>query len=296
MKKQSAIIFGCNGYLGRNMVAYLQQMGWQISGADIQIEGFQSDFSYSSIDVTSEEVMSKIDLQPFQLIFFFSGLTGTWKGFEIPDEYLHVNELGLINLLRQMQQQNATGRIVFPSTRLVYKGVQNYPLRESETLLPLTPYAVNKLACEQYLYAYKNAFNIGYTVFRLCIPYGNLTEETDSYGTIGFFEKMGSNGQPISVFGDGSLKRTFTHMKDIVRNMLNVSQMQQSNGEVYNMGGETFSLLDVATMVAKKYKVPVTHTNWPENAAKIESGDTIFNCEKIEAVGAKTTISLLQFY
>lgn len=296
MNKQQAIVFGCNGYLGRNMVFYLQHNNWQVHCADIQAEAFQAGLNYSSIDVSCGDVILGLDLKPYQLIFFFSGLTGTWNGFEIPEKYLRVNELGLLNLLSQMQQQKATGRIIFPSTRLVYKGVKDLPLRETDELLPLTPYAVNKLACEQYLHAYKNAFDISYNVFRLCIPYGNLTDAANSYGTIGFFEKMASSGQPISVYGDGCLKRTFTHMKDVVGNMLKVALMPETNGEIFNIGGETFSLFDVANMVAKKYNVSVVLTDWPENAAKIESGDTIFNSEKIEAVGGNTSTSLLQDY
>lgn len=287
MKK--AMVFGCNGYLGRNMCWYLQQQGWTVTGADIQPSGFQNGFEYYSIDVADASSVAQIDLATFELIFFFSGLTGTWNGFEQADTYLRINELGLLHFIRQYQQQQAKGRIVFPSTRLVYKGIANTPLKETDELLPLTPYAVNKIACEHYLAAFKKACGIHYTIFRLCIPYGNLTDATSSYGTIGFFESMAAKGQPISLYGDGQLKRTFSHMLDIVTAMLQVATMDETDGEIYNLGGETYSLLEVAELVAKKYGSTVAFAEWPAQAAIIESGDTIFDSTKIEALGIRTT-------
>jgi UDP-glucose 4-epimerase len=290
MKK--AIVFGCNGYLGRNMSWYLQQQGWTITGADIQPIGFQDSFDYYCIDVADAGSIAQVNLSHFELIFFFSGLTGTWNGFEQAESYLRINELGLLHFIRQYHQQNATGRIVFPSTRLVYKGIANTPLKETDELLPLTPYAINKIACEHYLAAYKKAWGIHYTVFRLCIPYGNLTDATSSYGTIGFFESMASKGQSISLYGDGQLKRTFSHMQDIVTALLQVSTMDMADGETYNLGGETFSLLEVAELVAKKYGTTIAFAEWPSQAAIIESGDTIFDSTKIEALGISTSKKL----
>jgi len=71
--------------------------------------------------------------------------------------------------------------------------------------------------------------------------------------------------------------------------MLQVATMDETDGEIYNLGGETYSLLEVAELVAKKYGSTVAFAEWPAQAALIESGDTIFDSTKIEALGIRTT-------
>lgn len=88
-----------------------------------------------------------------------------------------------------MKESGSTARIVFPSTRLVYKGQQNVLLKEDAEKAPNTIYALNKLACEYMLAMYQKAFGIHYTIFRICVPYGSLIKSGTSYGTLGFFAK-----------------------------------------------------------------------------------------------------------
>ena len=105
-----------------------------------------------------------------------------------------------------------------------------------------TIYAVNKLACEGYLYAYRQSFDIPYTIFRICIPYGNLIEGDYSFGTVGFFLKMAQQRcKDITLYGGGHNKRTFTHMSDLCYQLIMASQKPESNGEIYNIGGEILS-------------------------------------------------------
>ena len=128
---------------------------------------------------------------------------------------------------------------------------------------------------------YKNLFNFRYTIFRICVPYGNLFEKC-SYGTVSFFLDRALNNQAITIYGDGSLKRTFTHVLDICRQILEVAKQSVSDGECYNIGGETYSLNEVANYFAGKYGVKVQHVVWPEKTLLIESGDTIFKSDKIK--------------
>jgi len=140
-----------------------------------------------------------------------------------------------------------------------------------------TIYALNKLACEYLLAMYKKAFDIHYTVFRICIPYGSLIESETSYGTIGFFLRKAMNHQNIELFGDGLLRRTFTNVADICSKIHSAIQYDESDGKIYNIGGENISLLEVASKIAEKHSVNVVFTEWPKLTYRIESGDTVFD-------------------
>ena len=277
-------ILGSNGYIGKNFTHYLrllQNLNLQLF--DINSDSIHSDLQYSQLDISDNSEVSKIKFDS-DFIFIFSGLTGTGAGFTKYEDYVKINEIGLLNILNSLKEQNYKGRIIFPSTRLVYKGVKDTPLKEDAEKEFKTPYAVNKYSCEQFLKMYNNMFGFNYTVFRICVPYGNLVGHEYSYGTVGFFLNKAAKGENITLYGDGSQKRTFSHVHDICRNIWDASKSGSTLNEVYNIGGETFSLFESAIIVAEKFNVKVDLTQWPEVDLKLESGDTIFDSGKLDKI------------
>ncbi len=280
-------ILGSNGYIGKNFTHYLNSLGnIGLELFDVQQFSFHKNFSYTSLDISDNSKVAKINFDSDYLVIF-SGLTGTGAGFSKYEDYLKVNELGLLNILNSLKEQNYKGRIVFPSTRLVYKGIEDVALKEASEKEFKTPYAINKYACEQYLKMYNNLFGLNYSIFRICVPYGNLVSNEYSFGTIGFFLKKAAKGEDITLYGDGSQKRTFTHVQDICKSLWNASNSTDTLNDVYNIGGETQSLFEAANVVAEKFNVKVKLSDWPEIDYKLESGDTIFNSEKLEMIIGK---------
>src|SRR5690606_18112144 len=96
--------------------------------------------------------------------------------------FVNVNEIGLLHLLNHLSRFARMPKIVFPSTRLVYKGVKGTPLAEEAEKEFKTVYASSKYNGEQYLRMHSNLFGLDYTVFRVCVPYANLTARALSYG------------------------------------------------------------------------------------------------------------------
>ena len=280
MKK--IIFFGSEGYLGSHLVSQLLTMNYLVNGYDVHDNTkHQQLHNYQKIDISNKLDIERIDFN-VDFVYYFSGLTGTDISIGNYDKFIDINEKGLLNVLTTIKNKGFCPKIIFPSTRLVYKGVKNKPLVENDPKEFKTIYALNKFHNENVLKMFKTYFNIPYTIFRICVPYGNLLSTDYSYGTIGFFLKKAQISQPITLFGDGDLKRTFSFVGDICDQIIQVSETTNSNGEVYNIGGETYSLLEVATMVANKFNVKVEHIDWPPMALAQESGDTIFNSNKIE--------------
>jgi len=277
-------ILGSNGYIGKNFTHYLSSdENVQLELFDIQENSLHGNLKYSSLDVTNNEQIKSIKFNS-DYVFIFSGLTGTNIGFTKYEEYIKVNEIGLANILDELKKENYKGRVIFPSTRLVYKGQKDVPLTEEAEKDFKTPYAINKYACEQYLKMYNNLFGINFTVFRICVPYANSVGSEYSYGTVGFFFNKALNGDDIVLYGDGSQKRTFSHTNDICRKMWETVKLSESKNEIFNIGGETLSLLEAAQIVADKFGVGVKFVDWPEIDLKLESGDTIFDSKKLDSL------------
>lgn len=272
-------IIGGKGYIGNHLVYYLKQRDIFPMVYDVQ----ESDEpNYRKIDITNPDSVASIDLN-VDFIFMFAGLTGTYAGFDKYQLYNTINEIGLLNVLDAIRNSQYRPKIIFPSTRLVYKGVDK-ALKETDEKETKTIYAVNKIACEGLLQAYKASFDIPYTVFRICIPYGNLLSSDYSFGTVGFFIKMAKSGKDITLYGGGHIKRTFTHMEDLCYQLVEGAFNPDSNGEIYNIGGETFSLREVAEIVAAKFNVNVVDVPWPERDLRIESNHTYFDDTKIRSL------------
>ena len=178
-------------------------------------------------------------------------------------------------------------KIVFPSTRLVYKGAQG-ALSEDAQKEFKTIYAMNKFSCENYLYQYSNVFDVRYCIFRICVPYGTLVENASSYGTAEFMLSKAMAGNNITLYGDGCVRRTITHMCDLCNTLAVGGFCDECINDVYNIGGEDYSLAEMALAISSKYNVGIDYVQWPQTALKIESGDTVFDDTKLKNIIGNT--------
>ena len=266
-------LFGGNGYLGSQLAAYYAAHGTAYNVFDMP-----------TFDVTKTDCWDSFNPTDYSAILFFAGMTGTEKSFIDAERFLTVNEHGLLNLLSRLAPLGVDApKIIFPSSRLVYKGA-DYPLTEDAPKEAKTVYAANKLACEYLLQAYHVRYGIPYAAVRICVPYGNIVSSNYSYGTIGFFLRQAETGGPITLYGDGSLRRTFTHVADICSA---VEGLLRSNSTgIFNVGGQDVSLLDAARIVAEKKQVEISFVPWPSDALALESGSTVFDSTKlVHAIG-----------
>ena len=283
-------IIGSKGYIGKHLEYYLKQKKNDVVCYDV-VES--EDVNYHRCDLTDFESVRRIIDLKVDYIFMFAGLTGTYVGFDKANIFVNVNEMGLINLLNCIRESKYRPKIIFPSTRLIYKGADK-ALKEDDEKETKTIYAVNKIACENLLYAYRQNFDIPYTIFRICVAFGHMFSDDYSFGTIGFFIRQASNDRRITLYGDGSIKRTFTSMHDLCRQIVEVGMERVSDGEIYNIGGHTYSLRNAAEIIASYYKAEISFISWPERDLKMESGSTYFDSSKIERVMGKIVFESLE--
>ena len=279
--KKIAII-GANSYIARN-VYYTLMHG--VTKYDIMLYDYadshvDGDANYKKINIMDSESVSQIDMQ-CDVIYMFVGKTGSVNGFDDFNLFIDINERALLNVLNVYRTQKSSAKIIFPSTRLVYKGVKG-PLKEDAEKEFKTIYAINKFACETYLKQYANVFDVKYCIFRICIPYGTMIKNASSYGTAEFMLSKASNGQNITLYGDGSVRRTLTHMSDLCNTLIRGAMDEDCINDVYNVGGEDYSLKEMAELISSQYNVGIDYIPWPEIAVKIESGDTVFDDSKLQ--------------
>ena len=260
---KSVTIIGANSYIARNLIQSIADSDAQIKMYLYDREETHKDghSGYAPIDIMSSDSMETVRYD-VDAVILFTGRTGTYEGFDEPESFIKVNELGLLNVLNAMRKAGSTAKLVFPSTRLVYKGKDEILSEDAEKEMK-TVYAVNKFACEQYLKMYHEVFGIHYCIFRICVPYGSLLKGVSSYGTAEFFIGKAAAGENISLYGDGEVRRTLTYIGDLCRTIAEGSFSDGCMDDVYNIGGEDYSLKEMALATAERYGVDVEYPPWP---------------------------------
>jgi len=223
-----------------------------------------------------------VDALPWNVdvVYLFAGVNGTLKSFLNPIDYLNINILGLGNILRSIEKSNYRPRIVFPSSRLVYKG-SVFPLTEESPKEAKTVYAASKIAAEHLLEAYAKNYDLPCTIIRLCVPYGSLSKVAYGYGTIGNMVDQARGQGIIRLFGDGAMRRTFTHVADLCEIFVRLGLPSKETFGLFNMPGDNLSLIEAAQGLSRRFNAKIEMIEWTDEFLRIESGDTVFDGSRL---------------
>ena len=178
--------------------------------------------------------------------------------------------------------------------RFVYSGSSTYygnrppPHRESDAPDLLNIYALTKRVGEQYTLMFDEQFNLPSLVLRYFNVYGPRQPETGAYALVlGIFLKRKAEGKPLEIHGDGSQRRDFVHVRDVVA--ANIAALESSvRGEVFNVGsGTSLSVQELADMISPDQ----VHTP----ARKNDSAATLADIAKVrDRLGWSTKISFAE--
>lgn len=275
-------IFGVNGYLGRHLAHWLGRCGICCVGFDIQDEGTVNTVEYFKCDVTDERFWDTFDASRYSSVIFLAGRSGVEASFKASRSFVGINVIGLLGLLERLKDLGKEApNVIFPSSRLVYNG--GGEVAEMSERCARSVYAATKTACEELLSAYHARYGVGYVALRICVPYGNLLSKEYSYGTIGFFMTQLKQGKPITIWGDGSIRKTYTYIKDLCRIVEKICTRPVPSGP-YNVGGCDYSLKEVAEMMVSRFGGSYALVPWPEYADNVEMGNISLNSGKLDSV------------
>lgn len=177
-----------------------------------------------------------------------------------PVEDCQINLEGVLHVLEACRT-HGTEHILFSSSAAVYGDNLNIPLKETERLVPTSPYGVTKMTTEHYLRVYHELYGMDATVFRFANVYGERQGEKGEGGVVSIFCKLLSQHQGITVFGDGNQTRDFVYAGDIAQAIIRALPLKGYHTMNVSTGQET-SLNDLIRSFEKAvgYTVPVQYT------------------------------------
>ena len=169
-------------------------------------------------------------------IVHLAALAGVRPSIEAPPLYASVNVVGTTNLLEAARKLDPIPRFVYASSSSVYGDRPDAPFRESDPVdLPISPYAASKRACELMAHVFHHVHGLPVTGLRFFTAYGPRNRPDLA---IAKFARLIDRGEPVPMFGDGTTRRDYTFIDDIVDGIIRA--VDRCDGHrIYNLGNSS---------------------------------------------------------
>jgi len=281
------LVTGGAGFIGSHLVEALLRRGDQVRVFDNFSTGRRENVQHLHDDIELIEG----DLRDFdavrravvgvEVVFHQAALASVQRSVDDPMTTNAVNVTGTLHVLMAARDAGVR-RVVFASSSSVYGDTPTLPKVETQAPQPLSPYAVSKLAGEQYCMAFSVVYGLPSIALRYFNVFGPRQDPHSEYAAVipRFIDRM-VRGLPPIIYGDGLQSRDFTYIENVVDANLAAADAPASCSTVFNVGaGERTSLLDLAAQINHVLGCRLTPEHHPPRA-----GDVRHSLASIEAIG-----------
>ena len=262
---KNILITGGAGFIGSHLVdLLLAEGGWRVTVVDDFNDFYDPSIKRSNIRAHVEnegyrlveaDIRERSAIEPafaetnFDCIVHLAARAGVRPSLSQPTLYAETNISGTLNLLELARAQGVK-QFVFGSSSSVYGINSKVPFSESDPIFnPISPYAATKAGGELLCHTYAHLYDMRIVCLRFFTVYG-ARQRPDL--AIHKFARLISAGQPIPVFGDGTTRRDYTYIDDIIAGVRASIDYDKSSYEVINLGeSRTVELRELISLLEK---------------------------------------------
>lgn len=241
-------VVGANGFIGSHLVDALSAAGHEVRAFDRFSSG-QPTFVAPSVELVRGEFLSRADLDSLvegvDYVFHFLSTTTPATAAADPTLDVRTNLAQSIELFEACVHAGVR-HVYYASTGgAIYGNHDRARFRETDASNPVSPYAIGKLAIENYLRYFAVERGLQSTVFRISNPYGTRQHPFRQQGLIPIAISRILAGNPVVQLGDGSMVRDYLYIDDLMRMIMAVVG-REPQFDVYNLGsGDGHSVAEV---------------------------------------------------
>lgn len=237
------LITGGAGFIGSHLCDALLEKGYAVRILDDLSTGKRSNLQLGHPqlqliegDVADAALVARA-AAGCRAVVHLAAVASVQASVEDPVKTHQSNFIGTLNVCEAMRQHGVR-RVLFASSAAVYgNNGEGQSIAEDTPKAPLTPYAVDKLASEQYLDFYRRQHGLEPVVFRFFNIFGPRQDPSSPYsGVISIFCERATSGKPIMVFGDGEQTRDFLYVGDLVQVMVQALEQPTVEEGAVNIG------------------------------------------------------------
>ncbi len=259
------LITGCAGFIGSRICQkLLSENGHKIIGIDnfdlfypkcIKQDNMSSfisnpNFIFHEIDITGKELLDNIfENNKIDAVIHLAAKAGVRNSSIYPLDFLKTNVYGTLNILECMKKY-AIKKLVFSSSSSVYGNCTSEKFSEDmKNLKQLSIYALTKINAENYIELYSRLYGINAVCLRFFTVYGNRQRPDLA---ISKFTRQIKNNEVLTMYGDGSSYRDYTHVDDISDGIISALKYDKTSYEIINLGSENpIKLSDLISILEK---------------------------------------------
>ncbi len=262
---RNVLVTGGAGFIGSHLVDRLLAEGeWQVTVVDDFNDFYPPEIKHRNIedhvrsphyrivdvDIRDWRTMDALFAQyHFNVIVHLAARAGVRPSLAEPRLYAETNVNGTLNLL-ELARQHHVPQFVFGSSSSVYGINSKIPFAEDDRIhQPISPYAATKAAGELLCHTYSHLYDMRIVCLRFFTVYG-ARQRPDL--AIHKFARLISDGEPIQVFGDGTTRRDYTYIDDIIQGVRSAIDHDRSQYEIFNLGeSQTVELNDLISLLER---------------------------------------------
>jgi UDP-glucose 4-epimerase len=224
-----AIVTGGAGFIGSNLVDGLLARGDEVTVIDNLATG-KREYVDPSARFVEADVREPLELDA-DVVFHLAAQADVGTSVQRPLYDADVNVLGTVSVLEAARAAGA--QVVFSSTGGAIYGDVERPAPEQTERRPVSPYAIAKLAAEEYLAGWNRIHGSRHVALRFANVYGPRQDSGLEGGVVAIFLERLARGEPTTIFGDGGQTRDFVYVGDVVSALLSAAG---HDGGVFNVG------------------------------------------------------------
>jgi UDP-glucose 4-epimerase len=235
------LVTGGAGYIGSHVVDQLTHEGYQVTVIDDLSTGLftrlEDNVEFHKIDVRSETSLENLfKAVQIDAVIHLAAKKSVSESFEIPEEYDEINNVASVQLMK-ISKKYGCNKFIFSSTAAVYGNGTGMNAKESDPLLPISPYGISKLIAEQALGDLAISLGVRYTALRYFNVAGSKLRkfrDENLSNLIPIVLDDLSKGIPPRIFGgdydtiDGTCVRDYVHVSDIATAHLKCLELIES--------------------------------------------------------------------
>lgn len=268
MPSTKALVTGAAGFIGSALVERLLADGHTVLGIDCFSDYYdvaQKEANISSLVGHERFRLDRVDLaraelepvlDDIEVVFHLAAQPGVRRSWDAFERYLSDNVLSTQRLLDAARGATRLRRFVYASSSSIYGDGAEVPTRETNQARPRSPYGVTKLASEDLCTAYAVAFDVPTVSLRYFTVYGPRQRPDMAFHRLC---NAALRGDVFPLYGDGSARRTYTYVDDIVDATCRAAAVPLQPGEVMNLAGsESVSVAECVDLIGELAGAPIT--------------------------------------
>ncbi len=245
---KSILITGSNGFLGSNLAKYFFEKNYQIYGVS-KYPNDKVNFSffrkYIVGDLLGTEVKDLLEILKPDYVFHCAGNSYIKKSIENPLKDFQNNSYLTFQFLNLIRELTPRTKFYFFSSAAVYGNQLVLPIKENQTLNPISPYGFHKYISENMCNEFSKLYSLNIVVLRIFSAYGNGLKRQIFYDLMNKF----TNDEEIMLKGTGKESRDFIHVFDICKAIELIMNTKNNLLEIYNIGsGDEISIEEISRL------------------------------------------------